>query len=67
MVTILIPVKWILLGFLKINAFYNKIYDVLTSSHGATNKILSYDWTYFIVVVMFPMFGNFRISMRNLS
>ena len=43
---------------LKINVFWNKDYDV-------SNKILLRDSNYIVDVVMWPKFGNFTISMRE--
>ena len=45
-------------NLLKINVFWNKDYDV-------SNKILSRDSNYIVDVVMWPKFGNFSISMRE--
>ena len=44
--------------------FWNKDYDIITSVCDITNKILSLDSNY-IVVVMWPKFGNSSISMRE--
>ena len=46
------------LGFHKINAFWNKDYDVIIYGHDATNKILSRDSNYIVYVVMWLRFGN---------
>ena len=45
-------------GILKVNAFWNKGYDVMTFAHDITNKILSRDSNYIVDVVMWPKFGN---------
>ena len=44
--------------FLKIKVFWNKNYDV-------SNKILSRDWHYIVDEVMWPKFGKFSISLRE--
>ena len=53
------------LGLLKIRIFLNKVYGVIISVHGVTNKILSRDWNYIVDVVMWQKFGNCSISMRE--
>ena len=53
------------IGLLKINAFQNKGYDVIISDHDVTIKILWRDPDYFEDVTMWPKYGNFRISMRE--
>ena len=40
------------LGFLKINLFQNKAYDVIIFVHDVINKILSHDSNYITDVVM---------------
>ena len=66
MVTILMmSAKMATLGLLKIKVFWNKGYDVITSVCDVTNKILSCDSNYIVDVVMWPKFGNSRISMRE--
>ena len=53
MVTVLmISAKLATLGLLKIKVFRNKGYDVITSAHDVTNKILSRDSNYFVDAVM---------------
>ena len=66
MVTILmISAKMVTLGLLKIKVFENKGYDVITSVHDFTNKILLRDSNYIVDAVMWPKFGNSSISMRQ--
>ena len=66
MVTILImSAKIITLGFLKIKVFWSKGYDVITSFHDITNRILSRDSNYIVDVVVWPKFGNSSISIRE--
>ena len=52
-------------GFLKINIFWNKDYDVTVSVHDVTNKILSRGSNYILDVLLWPKFDNFSISMRE--
>ena len=59
--------KMATLGLLKIKVFWNKGYDVIISVHDVTNKILSRDSNYIVDVVMWPKFGNFSISMREVN
>ena len=54
------------LGLLKIKVFWNKGYDVIISVHDVTNKILSNDSSYIVDMVMWPIFGNSSISMREI-
>ena len=66
MVTILMmSAKIAIPGLPKIKVFWNIGYDVIISVHEVTNKILSRYSNYIIDVVMWPKFGNCRISMRN--
>ena len=53
------------LGFLKIKVFWNKGDDVMISVHDVTNKTLSRNSSYIVDVVMWPKFGNSRISMNE--
>ena len=53
------------LGLLKIKAFWNGGYDVIISVHEFTNKILSLDSNYIVDVVMWPKFGKYSVSMRE--
>ena len=52
-------------GLLKIKLFWNKGYDVIISVDDVTNKILSRDSNYIVDVFMWPKFGNYSISMRE--
>ena len=45
---------------------WNKVYDVIISVYGVTNKIYSCDSNYIVDVVMWPNFGNSSISMREI-
>ena len=54
-------------GLLKITVFWNKGYDVIIPVDDVTNKILSRDSNYIVDVVMWPKFGNFSISMREVN
>ena len=55
--------KMAVLGLYKIKEFWNKDYDVITFLHDVTNRILSRDSTY--IVVMWPKFDNSSTSMRE--
>ena len=57
--------KMAILALLKIKVFWNKSYDFIISVQDITNKILSRDSNYIVDVVMWPKFGNFSISMRE--
>ena len=57
-INLMISAKLATLRLLKINTFWNKVYDVIS-------KILSRDSKYIANVVMWPKFGNSRISMRK--
>ena len=52
-------------GLFKIKTFWNKGYDVIISVHDDTDRILSRDSNYIVVVVMWPKFGNSNISMSE--
>ena len=66
MVTILmILAKVATKGFLTIKVFWNKGYGVIISLHDVTYKILLHDSNYILDVVIWPKFGNFSISMRE--
>ena len=49
----------------KIKLFRNKSYDVKTSDHDATNKILSRGSNYIIDVAIWPKIGKYNILMRK--
>ena len=53
------------LDLLKIKVVWNKGYDVITSVHDVTNKVLSRDSNHIIGKAMWPKFGNYSISMRE--
>ena len=52
-------------GIFKIKVFQNNVYDVITSVHDLTNKILSRDSNYIEDVVMWPKSGNSSISLTE--
>ena len=52
-------------GLLKITVFWNKDYDVITSVHIVTKKILSRDSSYIVDEIIWPKIGNSSISMRE--
>ena len=45
--------------------FWNKGYDVMTTVYGNTNKTLLPESNYIIDVVMWPKFGHYSISTRE--
>ena len=57
--------KMAALGLLKIKAFWNIGYGVITSVHDVSSKFLSRDSNYIVDVVMRQKFGNSSISMRE--
>ena len=52
-------------GLLKINVFWNRGYDIISSIHEVTNKVLSRDSNYVVDAVTRPKFGNSSISMKE--
>ena len=52
-------------GLLKTTVLWNKGYDIIILVHDVTNKMLSRDTNYIVVVVMWPKFGNSSISTRE--
>ena len=50
---------------LEIKVFWNKDYDVIIYVHDVSNENLSRDSNYIVEVVMWPTFGDSRISMRE--
>ena len=52
-------------GLLKTTVLWNKGYDIIILVHDITNKMLSRDTNYIVVVVMWPKFGNSSISTRE--
>ena len=65
---VIILMKWrkmATLGLLKIKLFWKESYDAMIFDHDVTKKKLSHDWNYNVGAVMWPKFGNFRISMRE--
>ena len=68
MVTILMmSAKMDIPDLFKEKVFLKKVYDVIISVHDVTNKILSPDSNYNVNVVMWPMFGNSSISVREVK
>ena len=66
MATILtMSAKMATVGLLRIMVFGNKGYDVVISVHDFNNKILSSDSNCIVDVVIWPKFGNPRISIRE--
>ena len=52
-------------GLLKIKVFWKKAYDVIIFAHDVTNTILLRDSNYNVNVVVWPKFGYFNISVRE--
>ena len=59
-ITLMMSAKLATAGFLKINIFWNKGFDVIVSVYDVTNKIWSRDSNCIVDVVMRPKFGNTR-------
>ena len=57
--------KMAIAGLLKLTVFWKKSYGVIISVDDVTNKILSRDSNYIEDVFMWPKFGNYSISMRE--
>ena len=62
---LIISTKLATLGLLKMMKFWSKGYDVAMFTHDVTDINLSRDSNYIVDVVMWPMFGNASISMRE--
>ena len=52
-------------GPLKIKIFQSKDHNVIIPDYDVTSKILSRGSKYIVEVVMWPKFGNSRISVRE--
>ena len=61
----MVSAKLATLGLLKIKVFWNNGYDVIIFAHDLNDKILSRDSNYTVDVIMWPKFGNSRISMKE--
>ena len=59
------PTKMATPGLRKIKVLWKKDYDVIISENDVNNKILLRDSNYIVDLVMWPKFGNFSISMRE--
>ena len=57
--------KLAILGLLKIKVLWNKVYDVIIFVQVVPNKMLSRDSNYIVDVLMWPTFGQFGISIRE--
>ena len=51
--------------FLKITVFWNKRYDAIILVNDASNKILSRDSNYIVDMFMWPKFGNYSTSIKE--
>ena len=63
----MMPAKLATLGLLKIKVFWNKGYDVIIFVHDVTNIILLRDSNYIVDSIMWPKFGNSKISLREVT
>ena len=54
-------------GVLKITIFWNKGYYVINYVHGIINKIFAHDSDYIVDVANWPKFGNYSISMKEVT
>ena len=61
----MMPAKVAALGLPKIKVFWSKGYDILTSVHELTNKIVLCESNYIVGLVMWPKFGNSSVSIRE--
>ena len=66
-IILMVPAKMATLDLLRIKAFWNKGYDVITSVYDVTNKILSGESNYIVNVLMWRKFGNSSTSMREVT
>ena len=66
-IILMMSAKMATLVLLKTNIFWNKVYDVMVSVHDVDNKILSRNSNYIVDVVIWPKFGNFNITVREVS
>ena len=66
-IILMMSAKMATLVLLKTNIFWNKVYDVMVSVHDVDNKILSRNSNCIVDVVMWPKFGNFNITVREVS
>ena len=63
---LMMSAKLATLSLFKIKVIWNIGYDVSTSAHEVTNKILSHSSNYIVEMVMWPKFCNsFSIYMRE--
>ena len=68
MVTILmVSAKMASLSLLKINVFWNKGYDVITSVHDVTSNIFSCDSIYIVNAIMGSKIGNSTSSTKEVT
>ena len=52
-------------GLLKMKILWNKRCDAIIIDYDVKNKMLSPDSSYIVDVVMWPKFGNSKISIRE--
>ena len=63
--TLMVPAKMATVDLLEIKVFRNKGYDIIISVYDIVNKNLSCDSNFMLDLVIWPKFGNFGISMRQ--
>ena len=49
------------LGLLKVKVFWSKVYNIIISVHDVTDKLLSRQSNYIVVVVMWQKCDNVRV------
>ena len=64
-IILMMSAKLATLGLLKVKKFWNRGFDVKIFIHDVFNKILPVYSNYIVDVVMWPKFGNFGISIRE--
>ena len=62
---LMMPAKMATLGLLKIKVFWNKVYDIIISVYGVTNKISLGESNYIVNAIIWQKFGNSSTSMRE--
>ena len=63
---LMMSAKMATLDLFKMRIFWNKGYYVIYSVYEVTDKISSHNPNYIVDVVMWPMFGNSSICIREI-
>ena len=63
----MLPAKMAAQNFLKRKLFLNNSYDVIVSAHGVSNKILSRDSNYIVILSCDQSLVTLSISMTSIS